>query len=444
MSMSISEAHAEIRKLYDAAAAIENKYPDGLTAEANAADYAEARRLLSEIDGLEEKLGGLEDAEARKRRILDNQKRLGQPSERHRQPDAGTAYGDDRNGLVAPSPRGIKAFGSQFVDSEEYKRIVDAGLLHNPANRVELNVKLEGSLLDAMLRKALVYSGSGVAGPTIYPDIKPGLDFLFRQTTLLDMIPTGTTTSNLIEYYEQTLSTNAAAPVAEATASTGTSGSKPEGALGWVLRTIPVSTIAEWIPITNQTLSDSPAIRGIIDSQLITHLEIALENQVLSGNGTAPNMLGILTNPAINSIGLGAGSGSAMDAVYHAMTVVMVTGLSSPSASVWNPVDFEKVRLARETPTTGGLGAYLLGPPNTSGPTTLWGRPVVQAIGMPVGTALVADFTQMMLFDREQGAVRTGLINDQFVRNMLTILAELRAAFALFRPLATCRVTGLP
>ena len=440
MSMSISEAHAEIRKLYDAAAAIENKYPDGLTQDANAADYAEAKRLLSEIDGLEEKLGGLEDAEARKRRILDNQKRLGQPTERHRQPDEGSGG----NGLVAPSPRAIKAFGSQFVDSEEYKRIVDSGILHNPANRVDLNVKVDGSLLDAMLRKALVYGGTGSAGPTIYPDIKPGIELLFRQTTLLDMIPTGTTTSNLIEYYEQITSTNVAAPTAEASATTGTSGSKPESTMAWTLRTIPVATIPEWIAITNQTLSDAPAVRGIIDSQLITHLEIALENQVIAGNGTAPNMLGILANPNINTIGLGAGSGSAMDAVYHAMTVVQVTGLSNPTASVWNPVDFEKVRLARETPTTGGLGAYLLGPPNTSGPTTLWGRPVVQAIGMPVQTALVADFTQMMLFDREQGAIRTGLINDQFVRNILTILAELRAAFALFRPLATCRVTGLP
>ena len=435
MSMTIAEAQAEIRGLYDRAAEIENRYPDGLTEDANATDYAEAKRLLGEIDGLEDKLSGLEDAEARKRRILDNQKRLSRPSSLHQQPS-----GD----LVAELPTGaVKLFGRQFVDSAEYKRVVDAGLLHNPANRVEISVKAEGSLLDYLIRKALVYSGSGVAGPLIRPDRVAGLDYLWRQTTILDLIPTGTTTSNSIEYYEMTTSINNAAAVAEATATTGTTGTKPEGAIAWALRSLPVATIAEWIPITNQTLADAPQIAGLIENQLLQHLQLALETQVISGTGAPPNLLGMLTNTGIGTIGLGAGSGSVLDAIYHAMTIVMATGLSNPTASVWNPLDFEAVRLARENAATGTLGAYLMGPPNTTGPTTLWGRPAITAIGMPVDTALVADFTQMMLFDREQGAIRTGTINDQFIRNMQTILAELRAAFALFRPTAVCRVTGV-
>ena len=435
MSMTIAEAQAEIRSLYDRAAEIEHRYPDGLTADANAADHAEAKRLLGEIDGLEDKLSGLEDAEARKRRILDNQKRLARPSESHRQPD-GAVTTDVTHGAV-------KMFGQQFVESADYKRATELGLFHNPANRVELSVQVEGSLLDYLLRKALVYSGSGVGGPLIRPDRVTGLDYLWRQTTILDLIPTASTTSNSIEYYEMTTSTNNAAAVAEATATTGTTGLKPEGAIGWTLRSLPVATIAEWVPVTNQFLADAPAARGLIDNQLLQHLQLALETQVISGNGAAPNMLGILSNPGILTTGLGAGSGTSIDAIYHAMTAVMVTGLSNPTASVWNPLDFETVRLARENAASGTLGGYLLGPPNVAGPTTLWGRPVVLAIGMPVDTALVADFSQMMLFDREQGAIRTGTINDQFVRNMLTILAELRAVFSLFRPSAACRVTGV-
>jgi hypothetical protein len=46
------------------------------------------------------------------------------------------------------------------------------------------------------------------------------------------------------------------------------------------------------------------------------------------------------------------------------------------------------------------------------------------------------------LFDREEAAVRVGLIDDQFVRNMQTILAELRVAFAVWRPNAFARITG--
>jgi hypothetical protein len=61
---------------------------------------------------------------------------------------------------------------------------------------------------------------------------------------------------------------------------------------------------------------------------------------------------------------------------------------------------------------------------------------------VPENTVIVADFTQMTLYDREQSAVRVVTINDQPIRNMSTLLAELRAAFALFRPTAVCRVTG--
>lgn len=436
MSMTVTEARAEIRKLYDAAAAIENKYPDGLTADDNHEDYAEAKRLLDEIDGLEQKLAGLEEADERKRRILENQKRLARPAQPHQHPDP-NERGSEMSGAV-------KMFGAQFIDSQEYKNVVQSGVLNNPSNRVELGVKLDGSLLDYLIRKALVYSGSGVGGPLIRPDRVAGLDYLYRQTTLLDLIPTAATTSNSIEYYEMTTSTNNAAAVAEATNSTGTTGLKPEGAVAWVLRSLPIATIAEWMPVTNQMLADAPAVRGIIDQTLLTHLTLALETQVLSGNGTAPNMLGILSNPNILTTGLGAGAGTSIDAVYHAMTAVMVTGLSNPTASVWNPADFEVVRLARENSASATLGGYLLGPPNVTGPTTLWGRPVVLSLGMPVDTALVADFQgAMMLFDREQAAIRVGLANDDFLRNIQRVLAELRAVFALFRPTAACRVTGV-
>jgi HK97 family phage major capsid protein len=100
----------------------------------------------------------------------------------------------------------------------------------------------------------------------------------------------------------------------------------------------------------------------------------------------------------------------------------------------------------RESAVTGNVnpGGYLYGPPSVAGPMTLWGRPVVEAVGMTLNTMLVADFQLgCMLFDREQAAIRVGTINDQMIRNMQTILAELRAAFVVFRPTAFAQVTGV-
>ena len=51
--------------------------------------------------------------------------------------------------------------------------------------------------------------------------------------------------------------------------------------------------------------------------------------------------------------------------------------------------------------------------------------------------------TWRMLWDREEGQVRVGWINDQFIRNIQTLLAELRAAFGVLRGAAFSKVTGL-
>jgi HK97 family phage major capsid protein len=437
-NMSLSECMAESRTRYEKAAEIEGRHPNGVTPDA-AADFAEVKRLLDEIDVIETRTQELEDAGARTRRIQDNSKRLSKPAQRHEQPS-----GDDGAKNI------IQMFGQQFVEASEYKSIIDSGVLNNPHIKPEFMVALKGDMLAYMARKALIYSASGQGGNLIVNDRQPGfVDILQRQLTILDLIPTAQTTSNMIEYARELTFTNAAAEVAEATATTGTTGTKPESALAFALATSPVQTIAHWIPITNAMLSDAPQIRGIIDARLMYGLNQRLETEVLGGNGTPPNLLGILNTPNIQTVGLAAGAtyggqATAVDAAFAAMLQVQVTGLANPNAFVFNPIDWAQIRLARENAATGTLGAYMYGPPSVAGPATLWGRPVVLAVGMTQNTALCADFQiACMLFDREQGNIRVGTINDQFVRNMQTILAELRAAFVVFRPTAICQITGV-
>lgn len=442
VQFDLTQCHAEAAARWKKAAEIDARYPKGLTIDDNAEDFNECKRLRGELDLIETRSAKLEEAGQWTQRVKANAEKYGRPIQRHTQPE-----GDAGDGPMSDT---IEMFGHQFVKSDDYKRIVDSGILHNPSSRVELNIQLKGSLLAFLARKALVYSGTGVGGNSlIQNDRVPGLDFLTRQLTFLDLIPTARTTSNMIEYYEMTSSTNNAAAVAEASVTTGATGLKPEGAIGWALRTSPVATIAEWIPVTNQMLADAPGVEGMIREQLLSHLDLKLETDLITGNGTPPNLTGVLNTANIQTLGLAAGAtyggqASVVDAAYAAMIQVMVTGLAAPSAYVFNPVDFAAVRLARENAASGTLGAYMYGPPSVSGPATLWGLPVVQSIGLTENTMLVADWQRAtMLFDREQAAIRVGTINDQFTRNMQTILAELRAAFVVFRPTAIARVTGV-
>lgn len=440
-NMSLSECMAESRSRYEKAAEIEGRHPNGVTPD-QAEDFAEVKRLLGEIDLIETRTGELEEAGNRRDRILKNADKLRKPAQRHEQPEGG----------AGGSKNVITMFGQQFAEADEYKQVIDSGVLRNPMTRVEFGVELKGSLLAFLARKALVYSASGQGGNLIVNDRMPGfIDILQRQLTLLDLIPTAQTTSNMIEFVKEKTFTNNAAETAEATATTGTTGTKPESVLNFELATSPVQTIAHWIPVTNAMLADAPQIRGIIDNRLIYGLNQRLETEVLGGDGNTPNLAGILNTANIQTLGLSAGStyggqANVVDAAYAAMVQVQVTGLANPNAFVFNPIDWAAVRLMRESAVTGNVnpGGYLYGPPSVQGPMTLWGRPVVEAIGMTQNTALCADFQMAtMLFDREQAAIRVGTINDQFVRNMQTILAELRAAFVVFRPTAIARVTGV-
>lgn len=428
--MNLAQLRTEISTHYKKAAEIEAKYPGAIT---NTDDETEIKRLLGTIDLMELAVSPLEDAAAQKSRIADNVRKYSTIVQGHQH---ATPSDPDMD-------RMLKSPGDEFVNSPEFKNMVDRGHWRSESNRIEFAVPVSGK----MLSKALVWSGSAVGGGFVQNDVQPGLrvPILQRELNVLDLIPTVSTTSDTIEYMREDTFTNAAAAVAEASAFDSTAmggvGTKPESTLAFSPQTSPVRTIAHWIPVTNRMLADAPAIRGIIDSRLLLGLNLVLESQIISGAGTGENLTGILTT-ALNLVAPGADN--VPDAIYKGRTLVRVTGKSRPTAIVMHPNDWQAVRLMRENAASATLGQYLIGPPTMPGPMTLWGLPVVESEGIAENTALVGDFAMgCMLFDREEGQVRTGYINMQFVQNLTTLLAELRAAFVVWRPTAFSRITGV-
>lgn len=427
MSMTPSDARSEILRMLDAAEAIERKHPNGI--ESNE-DLTEYKRLLSEVDGLEAKLASLNEASAVRQRFEEKRRDYRAPVTSHIQPTSD-----------APSAPAWKSLGEAFVTSPAYLEAKESGALGASHSRLQLMVPLQSTSLLELAKKALVYSASGSGGPLIQNDVLAGVYAQQqREMTLLDLIPTARTTSNTVEYVTESW-TNAAAAVAEASNTTGTTGKKAEGAISWTTNTVPVRTVAHWIPITNAMLSDAPAVESIINARLLMGLSLTLESQIATGDGQAPNMEGLLQNTSVQV--QAKGSDSEQDALLKGITKVRVTGNSRPQAIVLHPNDFQGIRLVRENASTATLGAYLMGPPSQSGPITLWGLPIVQSQAISENTGLIGDFSNCMLFEREGAMVSTGTIDDQFTRNMRTILAEARAAFAIFRATAFCKVTGI-
>lgn len=303
-----------------------------------------------------------------------------------------------------------------------------AGQTQIQSPRVEIKSFLP-SRQDAL--KTLITGVSDTsAGPLVFPDFKPLVDvFYARPLTVRDIITVGETSSDTVEYVRVGTPTNAAAAVAEATATAGASGTKPESALPMARVSETVKTVAHWIPATNRALADASQLRTLIDNFLRYGLEEELEDQILTGDASGENFDGVLhvagTTPQ-------AWDTDILKTTRKARTKVRTVGRARPTAYVMNPLDWETIDLLQDNEAR-----YYYGGPMNPGSPRLWGLPVVESEGMTQGTAVVADWKLAILWDRMQTAISMSNSHaDFFIRNLVAILAEFRAAFGVIRPSA--------
>lgn len=347
-----------------------------------------------------------------------------------------------------------KTFGELFTGSEAYTDFVGryagkGGVIPNAVKGVQSNP----FSADA---KALVTGASGTsAGAAVRNDLYTPLTDLIgqRELTVADLVTRGSTESDTVEYVRVTSKTNNAATVAEATTSAaptapGSAGAlvnatgggyKPESAMTLDVVQAAVKTIAHWIPITKRAASDAPQVRTMIDTFLSYGLNEELEDQILAGNGSGENFTGIL-----NSSPLTVGSaGTDLDAIVDAIAKIRTTGRRRPTGLVIHPNDWYSTGFLTAKDTQDN---YLVGDPRASVEqlNTLWGLNVVVTEAQPENTALVGDFRQAVLWEREGVSV---MVSDQhadfFTRNLLAILAEMRAAFGVLDPEGFCTVTAV-
>lgn len=252
--------------------------------------------------------------------------------------------------------------------------------------------------------------------------------------TVTDLMLQGATDGNTIEYYEETTVTNNAATVAEG-------GTKPESALGFTLRTESVRKIAHWIPATKEALDDVSFLESQIRGRLAFGVQRIEETQVLTGDGNAPNLLGIVNRSGIQT--QAKGTDPTPDAIYKAMQKIRGangSGFAEPTAVVLHPNDWTDIKLLR---TADGI--YIWGNPSDEGPDRIWGLPVRQTTAMSENTGLVGAFRPYAEVLRREGIMITLSTEHStyFIENKVAILAEERLALAVYRPSAFATVTGI-
>jgi HK97 family phage major capsid protein len=229
---------------------------------------------------------------------------------------------------------------------------------------------------------------------------------------------------------EETTFTNAATEIAEA-------GTYPEATLALTEQSSLVRKIAVYLPVTEEQLQDEAQVRTYIEQRLGFMVRQRLDQQLISGNGTPPNLRGMLNIAGIQTQAKGADP--TPDAIYKAMVKVRVTGQAEPNLVIMHPNDWMDIRLLR---TADGL--YIWGNPSDAGPERVWGLPVSSAQAATENTAIVADTNYMSLATRRGLDVQVSNSHGTyFVEGKLAIRADMRVAFVVYRPAAICTVTGI-
>lgn len=248
-----------------------------------------------------------------------------------------------------------------------------------------------------------------------------------RPMRLLDLFPSGTTDSNSIEYVQVSAIPGTAAPVAEGAV-------KPEEGLTLVDATAPVRTIAGWIKVNRQAMADAAGLSTLINTLLPYDVRRKIEAQILTGDGTGQNLTGILATSGVNNPAAVGGDNLA-DATLRGMTAVILSE-AEPNFAAFHPVDWQTLLLMREG-TGATAGGYLYGGPATMAAPTIWGLRITQSVALTQGKQLVGDSMGATVLFREGVNVKTSDSDqDDFVRNRVTVLAEARVAFPVWRPSA--------
>lgn len=227
-----------------------------------------------------------------------------------------------------------------------------------------------------------------------------------------NIVNMGTTASKFVTYISQSVQT-ASSWIDEA-------GVKISGQPSYEEISEEVKKIAGTVKISKEMLADLAFVQSEINRDLMASVDQAIEDALL--NGAVGGINGILANAVTFSAGTFAGTvvtPNISDVIRVAIAQIQNANFE-PTHVVLNPEDVAAMQL-----TKSATGEYTY-PMFLMDVNRVANLIVVSTTNMTAGTFLVGDFSKSNVRMREAMNVQVGYVNDDFQRNMVTILAEAR------------------
>ncbi|WP_280301972.1 phage major capsid protein [Nocardia neocaledoniensis] len=399
-------------------------------------ELAEIDTLKSTITDLETKIARMDAAAAALKSVTDDT----DPGDDDQDDEPGAASAKSGGARTRPRDEAglVKSFGHTFVKSDQYKEFrkqYPSGV--GNGSPVDIGRVKVGSMEDWYANRGAKATLTTAIG-RVQPIRMPTIDLVERnRLTLLDLIDRGQTDGNF-EYVQITGVTQNAAVVPESTGPADSAALKPTSDMTTTLADAKVVTYADGYDVTNQMLSDAPAMATYMNAQLDYSLSNVVEEKLLNGTGTSGEPRGILATSGVQQQTYVNAGGTVDDTTAMAFVKAIRKGITKVvrldggkvDAIVISPEMDEAIDLLQDA----NERFYGQGPFG-SGPNTLWGRPRVTSERLTDTHGLLGDFKQVALLDREGLSVLAfNQHKDYAQRNMTYVRAELRAAQVIWKP----------
>ena len=302
----------------------------------------------------------------------------------------------------------FKSMGEAIYKS--YEDNIDK-IKSNSNGMIDLNVKVVGTMTINSN-----YSGGVVA----LTQLEQGVTRIVRRMPFLrQIINAGTTASKYITYIEQALPEGGADMTAEGVL-------KSQADFDLVERQSVTQKVTAFIKVSKEMIADLPFMQNEINTELMELVALKLDSQILSGDGTGNNLVGILQNAtawAAGSFAVSVPFANELDVIRVAMSQIN-TLLFEANYILMHPTDIAKFDVTKSS-TGEYTQPYIY--TDASGVKRYNGVEIISNTGIAVGTFLVGDFSKSNLRMREEMNIQVGYVNDDFTKNLFTILCEARA-----------------
>lgn len=308
--------------------------------------------------------------------------------------------GLEEKGVPSNTPQNLGTLLAEKAD--ELKAMKDKS-----GDSVQITLKAAGTMAES----------TNITGQVPQAQREAGITRIVRRNPfILQLVNVGTIMSNVWEWVEQKNPDGGAAMTAEGAA-------KSQADFDLVVASANVKKVTAYIKITKEMLDDVELMRSEIDQELTELINLKIDDQLLNGTGLAVNLTGIVTNAtawAAGDFALAIPTPTKWDVLRTAINQVRVN-LFEPTYIVMHPTDVTSMELSKDS-----TGQYIMPPFAAVDGSIVSGIRVVANTGVTIDKFLVGDFQKSGVRFKEGLTINVGYENDDFTKNLVTILAEAR------------------